>query len=234
MKLAVYVELRKSFLPHSMKHKLGLIVGVTMVFLAIVVVNQSVGNNTLLKGDLGYNPYSLSSSYSVSVSSCANANNCRAGYVGDCNPDTCTQEYNTGSCQPGTSLCATYITTCEDTSLCYRSSAVSNESVCGGSNGQCGGWCGTPGYECGWNELAGACVCDDPAQEQHSSYSPYSDPCGECPDGYYCDGYGECITDMRFSSYPTSSSFGFGTPPPITTTTAPPPPTPSGGMSSSY
>ncbi len=194
-----------------MKHKLAVIVGVTMLFVALVVVNQSVGNNSFLKGDLGGMGHSddMTHSFStsdISTSACTNPRNCGEGYVGGtCDPTTCLQQYNTGMCVPGTTACAVATVWCEDPSLCEPAPSSSSGSgepeFCSGSNGQCGGKCGTPGWECGWNDVAGSCVCDPPS------------PCGSCGVGYICDGVGECIPTPTTSSSSISNSTTFSPPP---------------------
>ncbi|MCB0336664.1 MAG: hypothetical protein KDD62_10175 [Bdellovibrionales bacterium] len=63
------------------------------------------------------------------AAACEQANNCRAGFVDECNPNTCTQTFNTGLCKTIydeygdfelTSQCQTRTISCEDTSLCVN------------------------------------------------------------------------------------------------------------------
>ncbi len=51
-------------------------------------------------------------------------------------------------------------------------SSMPSATVCGGSNGTCGGTCGNPGWQCLWNANAHACVCTMPSCINGTSCGP--------------------------------------------------------------
>lgn len=125
-------------------------------------------------------------------SACANPANCFEGYVGDCDPITCLETYNTGSCQTGTSLCYIYETVCEDMSLCEG--FMSSMSSLPASIASCGGF-GEPPCECVPGTLTcgpGTSFCDDTYQNCCCQDSPTTGT-SACPDDtYQCGGIACC------------------------------------------
>lgn len=63
-----------------------------------------------------------------SMTSCASARNCVAGNIGSCDPSTCLQAYNLGTCVANTQNCAFVTVRCADQSLCNNSRTSSSVS----------------------------------------------------------------------------------------------------------
>lgn len=199
-----------------MQKHFAVVTGIGMLAVAGIVVSQQAGFfQDSLKGSLpdgggspymstGYTPaYSASSVMSsVATSACANPRNCTTGPInGTCDANTCRQEFNTGMCKPGTSACATYWSTCSDTSQCTPMSSSSSVDSCGGSCEQYGLCCNGAG-ECG------DCFSSSSVPFSPSSSATVCTGAGEIDCGYgvccstndgYCDA-GACIPYMMSSS----------------------------------
>jgi hypothetical protein len=99
--------------------------------------------------------------------SCTNSSRCSVGFVGTCDANTCTQNWNSGYCNADGS-CAIVPHRCDNSGVVC---STPNQGPCGGTAGVCGGSCGTPGWQCAWNPLAsgGSCVCTAPVSSSMSS-----------------------------------------------------------------